>query len=224
MKIAIKPRTVYQILENSNPIKRSPRILPAGVFVEVVNVGDNGYAQCKVLHILKQPKAFPKLKCGQKVFFSLVSLGMPDLFPALRAKPKNWLNAVQNPDPIVDAAQKVVEKIQCKAKVTAAAINTVDGFKKLLKTGQLFKSAKASTIIVETITQQGNVAYKLLDKINLVSVDDFLKLLTDGAYWTSPAMNWRRTSKTIWMVMSPFLGMLGAIFITKLLEKRVLNS
>lgn len=228
MKNTIKQKAVYQILENSNPIRRKPRIVPAGVFVEVIDIGANGYAQCKVLHIMKQSKEFPKLRCGQKVFFSLVNLSVPDLFPGLHSKPSKWLNAVKNPEPVADAIQKIVEKRHrgkdmIKEKATASVINTLDGYKKLLKEGQIFKSDKAPTLKIETVTSQGNIEYKMLDKITLKSIDEFLTYLTDNAYWTTPTLNWRRTAKTVWAVMSPFLGMLGAIFITKLLEKRVLK-
>jgi hypothetical protein len=148
---------------------------------------------------------------------------VPDLFPGLHTTPKKWLDAVKNPEPLVDAAQKLVERRTSKTKTTAAVVKDMEGLRKLLKEGQIFKASKAPTLKIETLTSQGNVEYKTLDKVALVSVEHFLTYLEENAYWTTPTMNWRRSSKVIWTIMAPFLGMLGSIFITKLLEKRVLK-
>lgn len=224
--MSVKAKQVYQFLENTRTRTKAPRIVPSGIFVEVLDVGENGYAKCKVLHIVRQSNG-NRFRKGQRVFFSIVDLGQPDLFPKLANKPLRWLESVNNPEPWVQVAKEAFEKgdrRDSKRKQVKAIVTRAEDLQKFIKKDQIFKSETAPTIKITDITMQENVEYKTSDKSYIKSRDEFAKYLTDNHYWTSAHLNWKRGLSTIWLTISPFVGMLGSLLILKMLEKRVLAS
>jgi hypothetical protein len=215
----IKPRHVYQYLESTQQApSREPRIVPTGVFVEVLDLGDNGFARCRVIHVTKHVKGL-RIRKGQKVFFSIVNLGQPDLFPKLSHKPIKWLQSVINPEPWAQVAHKAVE-----ANYVTAAAMTAEEITKFIRKDQIFKSHKAQTIRLLSVTSQNNIEYKTTDKEYLKHRDDFVKYLIANEYWTSERLNWKKHSRIVWTLLTPFVGMLGSVAILKIFEKRILAS
>ena len=221
----VKAKQVYQFLENTRSPTKTPRIIPSGIFVEVLDIGDNGYAKCKVLHIVRQPKGL-RFRKGQRAFFSVVDLGQPDLFPKLAGKPLRWLESVNNPEPWVQIAQDAFEKGSRRKRepTIAAIVSDVEGLKKFIVKEQIFKSVSSPTIKVTDVTMQGNIEYKTSDRSFLKSQSEFIQFLVDNKYWTSTRLNWKKSTRTVWLVITPFVGMLGSMLILKILEKRVLAS
>jgi hypothetical protein len=220
----VKAKQVYQFLENTRSPTKAPRIIPSGIFVEVLDIGENGYAKCKVLHVVRQPKGL-RFRKGQRAFFSVVDLGQPDLFPKLASKPMRWLESVNNPEPWVQIAQDAFEKGGGKReRAVATAISDAEGLKKFIVKEQIFKSVSAPTIKITDVTMQGNIEYKNSDRSFLKTQDEFVQFLVDNKYWTSTRLNWKKSTRTVWLVITPFVGILGSMLILKILEKRVLAS